>query len=162
GGHSCDCDYSWEREYAELNALVVLYIKALAAIHPHWYFGIVSPGMTPESLQVKHVPPVARTIYFRLKMWLCRYVLFGMLKRLEIAKTVKEGGTLLSLALRGDGNFTTNDIYYPSGSFVGARSGTGGPLCEQTDLQGGKFLKDRQLQQLVYKGVQSHIHSNRS
>jgi hypothetical protein len=149
---------SWERDYAEVNALLVLYLKALAAVTRSaeatrdWYVGIVSPGMTQESLQVRHVPWQARTLLFRLKLLLCRHLWFGRLVKMEIAKTVEEGGRLLTDALLGreGGPFC---IVYPSGSFVGARSGTGGPLCEQSELDSGKFLEDFQLQQLVYDVV---------
>ena len=154
----------WEIDYATMNALSVLYLKGLAETIREEddednrgggdpYFGVVSPGMTPESFRIEHVPGYARTIRFRRKLWMCRQPLvFGWLRRNEIAKTTAAAGDLLATALRNDPLFpeknnanatTTNnnntaplrwDDVYPSGSFVGARSGTGGPLCEQSLL----------------------------
>eukprot|EP00536_Pseudo-nitzschia_multiseries_P018069 jgi/Psemu1/54018/gm1.54018_g len=89
---------------------------------------------------------------------------FAWLRTMEIAKTSQEGGALLASALLNDvvvvgekeGVTDANadassdaggqhkqdgetslprwDDVYPSGSFVGAKSGTGGPLCEQALL----------------------------
>jgi Sulfotransferase domain len=154
---------SWEHIYAQLSALQVLYFKALASgvwiscqlLDPsfyYWYFGVVSPGMTQESLHVKHVPPSARTLAFRLKMAMCRYILFPLLRKMEIAKTVDEAGRLLAAALIG-----SSDFAYPNGCFVGAKSGTGGPLCDQTLLEGGKQLVDRERQELTFRVVQEMI-----
>jgi hypothetical protein len=166
----------WESDYAEMNALAVLYFKAMEssmAITPQnptavaggsttgSYFGILSPGMTPESFKIVHVPEPARTMAFRWKLWLCnRRWVFGWLQRLEIAKTTEQAGGLLVNALMNGPMYDTEsenananadpksksagveqqdrlrrwDDIYPSGSFVGARSGTGGPLCEQSLL----------------------------
>jgi hypothetical protein len=92
----CDDTSSWECDYAEVNVLLVLYLKALAAVTRSaeatrdWYVGIVSPGgMTQESLQVRH-------ILFHLKLLLCHHLWFGRLGKIEIAKTVEEGGRLLT------------------------------------------------------------------
>ena len=145
---------------------------------PDLYFGVVSPGMTSESLNIVHVPEPARTLSFRLKLWLCRTRwVFDWLRRCEIAKTTDEAGALLVCALlngavaddddrsgrpsvpnaeHGEAdryNGTSSnalgtgseggkesrcrlrwDDVYPGGSFVGALSGTGGPLCEQSRL----------------------------
>ena len=164
---------SWEHVYAHLSAVLVLYFKALAANamsttttqqrrYPRssrpptagWYYSVVSPGMTQESLNVQHVPPSARTLAFRLKMMACRSIfVFPILKRMEIAKTVEEGGRMLVQALRN------LNWPYPNGSFVGARSGTGGPVCEQTELEGGKGLGDPHMKQLVYQVVQNNVKS---
>ena len=104
---------SWESEYSHVCAIVVLYFKRLAALSvlestnklynddDEDYYGVVSPGMTEESLQVKHVPIEGRTIFFRMKMILCRTILFGWLRKLEIAKTVEDGASLLVHALMG-------------------------------------------------------------
>jgi hypothetical protein len=170
----------WESEYAEMNALGVMYFKALESSmstttpNPDTavggsttgssYFGVVSPGMTPESFKIVHVPEAARTMAFRWKLWLCnRRWIFGWLQRCEIAKTTEQAGDLLVKALLNGSmeDTSTNhreeagcenedpksgssdadqhrlrrwDDIYPSGSFVGARSGTGGPLCEQSLL----------------------------
>lgn len=181
----------WERKYSEMNALTVLYLRALESFMSgektpplqanerpavasttrgvsgwsrsrakHLYLGIVSPGMTPESFNIAHVPEPARTVSFRWKLWLCnRRWIFGWLQRLEIAKPTKTAGALLAKALLNgptddpskehettSGDTATAgsekareqgsrwDDFYPSGSFVGARSGTGGPLCEQSLL----------------------------
>jgi hypothetical protein len=53
-----------------------------------------------------------------------------------------------------------NDVCwpYPNGAFVGARSGTGGPICEQTELQGGGILlSDETFQEVTYDVVQRYI-----
>ncbi len=149
----------WEVKYAEMNALLVLYLKAMeaelksqseksAATITHssnpegeLYMGIVSPGMTPESFNIAHVPESGRTLAFRSKLWLCRRGwIFNWLQKCEIAKTTQDAGSLLARALL-NGPIDTNcrdglrwDDVYPSGSFVGAQSGTGGPLCEQSFL----------------------------
>lgn len=158
---------SWEMTYGQLSALQVLYCKALAGTKQplrqpmdgsfsHWFYGVVSPGMTPESFHVKHVPPKARTVGFRLKMILCRYIMFPLLRKMEIAKTVDDAGRLLAAALLGRKEFG-----YPSGCFVGAKSGTGGPLCEQSILEGGKQLADPELQALTYQVVQKFINNEK-
>jgi len=161
---------SWESEYAEMNAMSVLYFKALAASlseqndkNKNCCVGIVSPGMTEESMKLEHVPGSGRTLAFRAKLWLCRLPrVFAWLRAQEIAKTSDEGGALLVRALlndpieEGDAHRNTNhkvrnsssdgngngndetvlrwDDVYPTGFFVGAKSGTGGPLCEQALL----------------------------
>ena len=196
---------SWESQYAEMNALAVLYLKALARKQqqssPPTYYGVVSPGMTPESFCIDHVPKFARTIRFRFKLWMCSWPwVFEKLRNSEIAKTTQEAGALLATAMlngpakseiNGKNERSTSgnknlqeywDNTYPSGSFVGAKSGTGGPLCEQslllydaasskvalatndsTDAGIGKmlpsvnFLGDTQLQDSVYGIVQEII-----
>jgi hypothetical protein len=156
---------SWETIYAQLCAIQVLYFKALASgemcpgrmtdptSNHCWYYGVVSPGMTQESLDVRHVPLPDRTLAFRIKMFLCRYILFPILQKMEIAKSVKEAGQYLTAALLG----TNDDFDYPNGAFVGAQSGTGGPMCEQTLLEGGRQLADYEIQQLAYQVVQALI-----
>ena len=154
----------WEVKYAEMNALVVLYLKALESIPKaplelsatkstsrgtagvYLYLGVVSPGMTQESFNIAHVPESARTVAFRWKLWLCRRQrVFDWLKKCEIAKSTEDAGSLLVKALLNtpmetyyqetENNEAKRwDDVYPSGSFVGARSGTGGPLCEQSLL----------------------------
>ncbi|KAG7371222.1 hypothetical protein IV203_019792 [Nitzschia inconspicua] len=158
---------SWEVTYALVSALQVLYFKALASSEKNsgkvgnpsflycWYYGTVSPGMTQESFHVKYVPSQARTLAFRLKMILCRYLLFPLLQRMEIAKTVDEAGRLLAVALVGSQQ--QQEFDYPNGCFVGAQAGTGGPLCEQSALEGGKQLSDPEIQRLAYQVVQDLI-----
>jgi len=150
----CSDSRDWEIKYAEMNALFVLYLKAMdgklksAATTTHSsnpegdiYLGIVSPGMTPESFNIAHVPESGRTLAFRSKLWLCRRGwIFDWLQKCEIAKTTEDAGSLLARALlnRSVGTDFCDglrwDDIYPSGSFVGAQSGTGGPLCEQSLL----------------------------
>jgi hypothetical protein len=188
---------TWESEYSHICAIAVLYFKRLAALSESstktWidrlygddYYGVVSPGMTQESLQVRHVPIGGRTVFFRIKMVLCRTVLFGWLRKLEIAKTIDDGAALLVDALLGqqedhepkpsnptdteeeateknsdDEADDDNTVCwpYPNGAFVGARSGTGGPICEQTELKGGGvLLSDETLQEVTYDVVQRYI-----
>lgn len=149
----------WQGEYAEMNAISVLYFKALSnrlrsRYANTFYIGTVSPGMTFESLKIDHVPKSGRRPSFRLKLWLCRLPwVFDWLRKQEIAKTTEEGAALLVRALMNDpvadgdchsvshtrdtdrpDSLLQWDDVYPSGSFVGAESGTGGPLCEQTQL----------------------------
>ena len=59
-------------------------------------------------------------------------------------------------------NYSDNDDNnvcwpYPNGAFVGARSGTGGPICEQTEIKGGIVLGDETLQEVTYDVVQRYI-----
>lgn len=138
-----NCD--WEIKYAEMNALLVLYLKAMEAHSSkpdnELYLGIVSPGMTPESFNIAHVPESGRTMAFRSKLWMCRRSwIFDWLQKCEISKTTEEAGSLVARALLNglmktncSDSLLWNDVY-PSGSFVGAQSGTGGPLCEQSLL----------------------------
>ena len=190
---------NWEEKYAEMSALAVLYFKALetktqTAIH-NLYLGTISPGMTPESFNIAHVPRAARILAFRIKLWLCRRRwVFEFLQKCEIAKSTEQAGSLLATALLNapiDTNQKPNDSkqsrekvqwddLYPSGSFVGAKSGTGGPLCEQSLLvynatnnkvslassdesefhgkeEKMNFLANQQLQDLVYQTVQRII-----
>lgn len=182
----------WEEKYAEMNALAVLYFKALQTqaqnTITNLYLGIVSPGMTPESFNIVHVPKAARTLAFRLKLWVCRRKwVFDWLQKSEIAKSTTHAGTLLATALLNapiDANHKPNDAsiekswddMYPSGSFVGAQSGTGGPLCEQTLLlynatnnkvslpsshahttERFNFLANQTLQDLLYRTVRKII-----
>ena len=150
----CSDSRDWEIKYAEMNALLVLYLKAMggklksAATTTHSsnpegdiYLGIVSPGMTPESFNIAHVPESGRTLAFRSKLWLCRGgLIFDWLQKCEIAKTTEDAGSLLTRALlnRSVGTDFCDglrwDDIYPSGSFVGAQSGTGHSLCEQSLL----------------------------
>ncbi len=191
----------WEEKYAEMNALVVLYFKALQTQVQHTtknlYLGIVSPGMTPESFNIVHVPKAARTLAFRLKLWLCRRKwVFDWLQKSEIAKSTTHAGKILATALLNapiDANPKSNDAneqksneaivrwddVYSSGSFVGAQSGTGGPLCEQSLLlynatnnkvslpssnenkshttERFNFLANQKLQDLLYQTVRKII-----
>ena len=77
-----------------------------------------------------------------------REVIFGLLQRWEIAKTVEEGASLLIQALRGE---------FPSGSFIGAMSGTGGQIGDQTMLEGGRMLRDEKLQDMAYDTIRSYL-----
>ena len=194
-----DTSSNWEEKYAEMSALAVLYFKALktktqTAIH-NLYLGTVSPGMTPESFNITHVPRAARTLAFRIKLWLCRRKwVFEFLQKCEIAKSIEEAGSILATALLNapiETNKKPNDSkqsretvqwddVYPSGSFVGAKSGTGGPLCEQSLLlynatknnvglassdesechgkeEKMNFLANGKLQDLVYETVRRII-----
>jgi len=197
----------WETKYAEMNALLVLYLKALESnfmssydesdsSKSELYLGVVSPGMTRESFNIAHVPESGRTLAFRWKLWLCRRRwIFDWLQKCEIAKPTEEAGSLLAKALlngplstksSGVYNNKTNlkankpylrwDEVYPSGSFLGAQSGTGGPLCEQSLLlynatsnkvglvadavNQTNFLGDARLQHLVHRVVRDIINKS--
>lgn len=206
--------YRWEDAYSHVSAVGVLYMKALAASAsastaptsrpqggdddggtdlPRCYFGVVSPGMTTESLRPRHVPREARTVPLRLRLLAFRRVLFPILRSMEIAKPAEEGGRILVAALTngavppdkgrrwrwrrrrtrdGDGKAGPTaapspagvvprprcwDAAYPSGSFVGARSGTGGPICDQEELEGGRVFGDEAMQRMAYDVVQEYV-----
>jgi hypothetical protein len=141
--------YRWEQAYGDLCAILVLYIKHLAKLYPQYYLAIISPGMTEESLQPHNSPDPSWT--WRFQLWMYRTILFPWLQRAEIAKTSYDGARLLARGL------VMEDWEYPSGTFVGAKSGTGGPVCDQSILEGGKMFRDATLQELAYKAVQPYI-----
>jgi hypothetical protein len=82
-----------------------------------------------------------------------------LLQRWEIAKTSEEGALLMVRALLGlsPGQSTRLSWEYPTGTFVGAKSGTGGPISDQTTLEGGKMFLDEALQDTVFETVQQYL-----
>lgn len=148
-GHSTDGDYSWKQTYAEISAIAVLVMRRLSRKYDQFYFAAVSPGMTEESLNPESSPNAS--LVWRLQLFVYRHLFFGLLRRLEIAKTVDDGSLLLFRALH------LHEWTHPSGSFVGALSGTGGPIGDQTALSGGAMFRDERLQDLAYDTVQPYV-----
>jgi len=140
--------YRWESAYADLAAVLVLYVKNLSVLRPDLYFVVVSPGMTDESFRADNSPN--HSFSWCLQMWVFRYLLFGMMCRSEIAKTSAQGAILLVNAL-------SPEYTYSSGAFVGSMSGTGGPVGDQTHLPDGKMFLDERLQTLAYEAVRQHM-----
>jgi hypothetical protein len=148
GDAYADETYRWEQAYGDLSAVLVLYIKYLSTLRPKLYFAVVSPGMTDESFRADNSPN--RSLLWRLQLWAFRNLLFGWLCRCEIAKTSSQGASVLLNAL-------LPEYSYSSGTFVGAMSGTGGPVGDQSMLPGGKMFLDERLQALVFEAVQQHM-----
>jgi hypothetical protein len=149
--------YRWEQAYADLCAIAVLYVRRLARDYPQIYFGVVSPGMTDESLNPENSPSPSLT--WRMQLFFFRRVIFALLQKWEIAKTVDEGAQLLVRALLATiitqpTNFAWE---YPSGTFVGAKGGTGGPICDQTILAGGEMYLEQHLQDLAFQAVEPYL-----
>ena len=140
--------YRWESAYADLAAVLVLYVKHLSTLRPELYFAVVSPGMTDESFRADNSPN--HSFSWRLQLWVFRNLLFGMLCRQEIAKTSAQGANLIVNALSPEYSFS-------SGAFVGSMSGTGGPVGDQTQLPDGKMFLDERLQTLAYEAVRQHM-----
>lgn len=142
--------YRWEPAYADISAMLVLYVNSLAQSLPEMYFAVVSPGMTEESLSADNSPNPS--LLWRLQLWTFRNLLFGLLYRWEIAKSSVQGASLVLAAL-------LPSYTYPSGTFVGALGGTGGPVGDQSQLTGSRMFRDEELQKLVYQAVQHHMRS---
>ncbi len=147
--YSTEVLYRWEQAYADLCAILVLYVKQLAKVYPQYYFGVISPGMTEESLNPNNSPNPSWT--WRIQLWSFRNIFFPLLQHWEIAKTAREGASLLAHAL------LDWEEDYPSGTFVGAKNGTGGPLYDQSLLEGGKMFQDKHLQQITYQAVHPFV-----
>lgn len=149
--------YRWEQAYANLCAITILYMRRLARDYPQYYFGAVSPGMTEESFNPDNLP--SPSSLWRIRLFVFHRVLFQLLQRWEIAKTSEEGAFLLVRGLLGwqyekSGSLSWD---YPSGAFVGAKSGTGGPICDQTTLEGGKMFLNQTLQDLAFEAVRLYL-----
>lgn len=152
--------FQWEKAYANLCAITVLYVQRLARRYPQYYFGVVSPGMTDESFRPEHTTEI--TFGFRLQLLAFSTILFPMLEKAEIAKTAADGASLLVAALTKANTpvkFAETPWKFKSGTFAGAKSGTGGPVCDQTELEGGAMFMDQELQDVVYKEVQGYVRS---
>lgn len=156
-GVKISSSYRWEQAYADLCAIGVLYMRRLARDFPIFYFGAVSPGMTKESLNPDNSP--SPSLAWRLQLFCFRCVVFPLLQRWEIAKTADEGAQLLVRALLASKISQPPELSweYPSGTFVGAKGGTGGPVCDQTILEGGKMFLEERLQDLAYQAVQAYL-----
>jgi hypothetical protein len=148
-GQSPRSSYQWEHAYADLSAIGVLYMVSLSTRYPNLYFGTISPGMTQESLNPNSMSNPS--IGWTLQMHFFRYLMFPLLKHWEIAKDVEDGAALFTRALIGA------DWGYPSGTFVGAKSGTGGPICDQSILSGGKVFLDQQMQRIAFEVVHRYL-----
>jgi hypothetical protein len=155
--HTTSSTYRWEQAYADLCAITIFYMRRLARDYPHIYFGAVSPGMTEESLNPDNSPSPSSA--WRLQLFFFRRILFVLLKKWEIAKTVDEGAELLVRALLATKITQPTEFSweYTSGTFVGAEGGTGGPICDQTILEGGKMYLEQHLQDLAYQAVQPYL-----
>jgi hypothetical protein len=141
--------FKWEHAYADLSATGVLFMSSMAKRHPNIYFGTVSAGMTQESLDPKHVPNP--TLGFTIQMFIFRYIMFPLLKRWEIAQDVDDGAAYFQRALTGE------NWEYASGTFVGAKGGTGGPICDQATLSGGEMFLNESMQEIAYTVVQKYL-----
>lgn len=141
--------YQWEHAYANLSAIGVLYMSSLAKYYPHHYFGTVSPGMTQESLNPRHVDNASLGLV--LKLLACRFLMFPLLKRWEIVQDIEDSAAYFKRALTGE------DWDYPNGTFVGARRGTSGPICDQSSLPSGKIFLNQSMQQIAYEAVQNFL-----
>jgi hypothetical protein len=140
--------YRWENAYGDLSAVLVLYVQYLCSVLPDLYVAVVSPGMTEESFNADNSPGLS--LLWRLRLWTYRNLLFGLLCRSEIAKPSSFGASLILNAL-------SPDYEYVSGTFVGALSGTGGPVGDQSRLPGGKMFRNERLQAFAYEAVKQHM-----
>lgn len=140
--------FKWEHAYADLSAIGVLFMSSMAKRHPNIYFGTISAGMTQESLDPKHVPNP--TLGFTMQMFIFRYLMFPLLRRWEIAQDVDDGAAYFQRALTGE------NWEYASGTFVGAKGGTGGPICDQATLSGGEVFLNESMQEMAYTVVKKY------
>ena len=143
--------YQWEHPYAYCSQINVLYMMAMASKHRKIYFSSISPGMTQESFNTDNVP--SPTIVFRAKMFAYLYLMFPLLQRWEIAQDYRKAAKLFISCLLSKEEWE----FQQSGTFVAAKSGTGGPVCDQTELEAGKVFCDRELQDLAYNTIREYI-----
>lgn len=106
--------------------ILPLYIAGLARRHPQIYFCSLSPGFTQDSsneyIQVETNPQTHR---------------FSGLIHAGIAQDFTVVARNFYNAVMG-----SSEWEYPSGALVAATEGTKGPLCDQSNLEGGTYLND--------------------
>jgi hypothetical protein len=137
--------FQWMYAYAYLSCILALHVAAMARKHPQVYFTVASPGMTQDSFNTDNVP--SPTIGFKIQMFLYLHLFLPLLKKYEIAQDYTDAAKLFLKAMTGTG------WEYPSGTFVAAKSGTGGPVCDQFEVPNGQIFRDETMQDLAYAAV---------
>eukprot|EP00980_Cylindrotheca_fusiformis_P023149 scaffold10199_cov146-Cylindrotheca_fusiformis.AAC.6 len=127
--------------YGHVHAILSLYIAALARRNPTIEFWAISPGFTQDSMN-KHIQIEANH----------ELPPFSALLEIGMAQDY-------TIAARSFYNAVTGslDWKYPSGCLVAAMKGTQGPLCDQSSLEGGAYLRDTTKQDYAYEALHKFV-----
>lgn len=125
--------------YSHIQGILSLYIACLARKHPSIHFWLLSPGFTQDSLN-KHIQIEENPPEFK----------FEDLVQYGVAQDYMVAATNFFQAMTG-----SSEWKYPSGVLVAAAKGTSGDLCDQSLLEGGKYLNDHRNQDLAYEAIHS-------
>jgi hypothetical protein len=137
--------FQWQHAYAYICCILALYVAAMARKHPKVYFTVVSPGITQDSFNTDDTP--APTIGLRIKLILYLHFFLSLLKKYDIAQDYTDAAKRFLQAMTG------TEWEYPSGTFVAAKSGTGGPVCDQFEVPNGQGFRDITMKDLTYEAV---------
>lgn len=140
--------------YAHCSAIGALFIAAFARRRPEVYFAVVSPGLTPDSLN----PHIARHLGDTWPGWLQLFGLRMVYPLMQRAGTAH--GTEVAAKYYVDGLTADGGRWrYPSGAFVGHMPPTdvSGPQCNQVETPDGAFLADQALQDLAWAAVRKYV-----
>lgn len=127
--------------YAHVQGILSLYIASLARKHPSIKFWTLSPGFTQDSMneniQIEENPPAYK---------------FEDVLKAGIAQDYTVAATNFVHAVLGSSEWD-----YPSGALVAAAKGVNGDLCDQAELENGKYLADHSKQDLAYQALHTFM-----
>ena len=143
--------------YAEVEAILALYISCLARRHPNLYFCTLSPGFTQDSLHYSSSLIPGLTTWISITFF---KLIFSYLVKQQIGQDYKLAARRITDSLTGKGDFEDSKGLYPSGIILGAIKGVSGPICDQsTIMPGGQQLADRRKQDYAYKALHHFAYS---
>jgi hypothetical protein len=127
--------------YGHIQAILSLYIAGLARRHPQIYFCSLSLGFTQDSLN-KHIQIETnpQTHHFSDPV------------HAGIAQDFTVAASHFYNAVMG-----SSEWIFPSGALVAATEGTKGPLCDQSNLEGGTYLNDTAKQDYAYQALHTFV-----
>mmetsp|Transcript_22001 Transcript_22001/g.31566 ORF Transcript_22001/g.31566 Transcript_22001/m.31566 type:complete len:318 (-) Transcript_22001:97-1050(-) len=140
--------YKWHYDiadaYGTVKGIAALYFAAFAKVHHTYKVFTVSPGATfgTEILSQKSIARLGWLVHI---VWVI-LSWFGWMHRLE------HGALRYVKAVTGD-----YDSEFPSGTFVASLRLAVGPVCDQTELSGGKQYGDLSKQNAAYQALSSYL-----
>jgi len=141
--------------YGHVEAILSLYIGAMARKHPGIFFGTLSPGFTQDSLNYQLT--IEKGFLNRLLMAVFLYVLHPSMVTEDKAVDFTDAAKRFLCAITGE--LDEGLPQFSTGALIGApdQGISGKVFCDQSTLSDGAFLTDTTKQDLAYRALHKFL-----